>query len=175
MHELVLANVIVVDKFELKNRSKQDNTIFLNSKDFCSNAVEPCENESSNNCIFIRETIEKPLSRINYYLTIPIISKSIKDLTILYKYDSNSDSLPKYINICLSLVRGEKDETYYSQATYNWFPSTELYLAESPGYILVNRKSNQKDYDDGEFLKIQTQQIADGWSPTHYKKKLTII
>ncbi|MDE4938591.1 hypothetical protein NAI30_12390, partial [Francisella tularensis subsp. holarctica] len=68
------------------NSSKQNATIFLNLYEFCPTNIAACKDEIDNNCIYITELVREPLSRINYYLAVTITSKSVKDLTILYKH-----------------------------------------------------------------------------------------
>ncbi|ALB01430.1 hypothetical protein ACH24_01300 [Francisella persica ATCC VR-331] len=170
------SNVITAGEFELKNSSRQDATILLNLDDICPTNIKPCKDESDNNCIYMTELIREPLSRINYYLSVTITGESVKDLTISYKYDKKN-TLPEVIDLCLSLFKNDKYETYHSKATYNWFVSSQLYLSDDEGSILINEnnKTCQKNYNEGNFLDINIERITYGWTPPYYEKKITII
>lgn len=170
------SNVITVSKFELKNSSRQDATIFLNLDDVCPTNIKSCKDESDNNCIYMTELIREPLSSINYYLAVTITGESVKDLTVSYKYDEKNP-LPEVIDLCLSLFKNDKYETYHSKATYNWFVSSQLYLSHDEGSILINEnnKNCKKNYNEGDFLNVNIERIADGWAPPYYEKKVTII
>ncbi|ABO46046.1 type VI secretion system protein PdpE [Francisella tularensis] len=175
IYQQTFSNTITASTFELKNSSKKNATIFLNLNEFCPTNIAACKDENDNNCIYITELVREPLSRIYYYLAVPITSKSVKDLTILYKHDKE-ESPPEAINICLSLFKNNKHETYYSQVIYNWFVSSELYLSFSEGSIFINKDiNNSNNYDKGNFLSVNLERIADGWAPPHYEKKITII
>lgn len=150
--------VITSGKFELINISHQDATIFLNSDGICLNKIDACKNENDANCLYITELIKEPRSRINYYLAIPIAKESVKDLTVLYKYDEGH-TLPESIALCLSILKDGKYETYYSEATYNWFVSTELYLSDDEGCILIDGIC-KKNYNEGNFLGVNLERIA---------------
>ncbi|APC94427.1 hypothetical protein IBE10_04635 [Francisella tularensis subsp. novicida] len=169
------SNTITASTFELKNSSKKNATIFLNLNELCPTNIAACKDENDNNCIYITELVREPLSRIYYYLSVPINAKSAKDLTILYKHDKE-ESPPEAINICLSLFKNNKYETYYSQVIYNWFVSSGLYLSLSEGSIFINKDiNNSNNYDKGKFLGVNLERIADGWAIPHYEKKITII
>ncbi|MDE4976327.1 hypothetical protein NAI43_11565, partial [Francisella tularensis subsp. holarctica] len=76
------------------------------------------------------------------------------------------------INICLSLFKNNKYETYYSQVIYNWCVSSELYLSFSEGSIFINKDiNNSNNNDKGNFLRLNLERIADGCAPPHYEKK----
>ncbi|AEE26687.1 type VI secretion system protein PdpE [Francisella hispaniensis] len=168
------SNTITASIFKLKNSSKKNATIFLNLNELCPTSIGACKDENDNNCIYATELIRDPVSRTNYYLAVPITPKSVKDLTILYKYNKG-EIPPETIGICLSLLKNNQYETYFSQVTYNWFVSSELYLSSSEGSIFINKDINNcKNYDKGSFLRVKLNRIADGWAIPHYEKKITI-
>lgn len=174
IYQQTFSNTITASIFKLENSSKENAAISLNLSELCPLNITACKDENDNNCIYITELTREPIGLINYYLSVPINAKSAKDLTILYKHDKE-ESPPEAINICLSLFKNNKYETYYSQVIYNWFVSSGLYLSLSEGSIFIDTDNNNcSNYDKGKFLGVNLERIADGWAIPHYEKKITI-